>query len=111
MYLQPTSFKGKLKLEAPRPNEKKSVLTEKLNATLTKDVLPPIQASKGKENENGKTGDPAKRSVTAYQVVFDDNDKMKTKKNSKFPSAVPPPLTGKAGGKRLPSTKVDIDDR
>merc|ERR1712241_1377020 len=37
---------GKLQLEKPKPMEKKSVLTAKLNsASLNKDVLPPITAN------------------------------------------------------------------
>ena len=72
-------FLGKLKLDKPRPNEKKSELNDKLKGTREAHVpLPPIQS-------NGK-----KANATAYQVVFDANDKMKTKKSIKYPSAVPP---------------------
>ncbi len=42
------------------------------------------------------------------KVVFDENDGMKTKRSTKFPTAVPPPMTAN-GGKRLP--KQSVDDR
>ena len=73
---------GKLKLEKPKAMEKKSALTAKLySASLNKDVLPPITT-----NTKRKTSDntDANGNSMAYQVTFDENDKIKTKKNSKF---------------------------
>ena len=62
--------------------EKKSALTAKLySASLNKDVLPPITT-----NTKRKTSDntDANGNSMAYQVTFDENDKIKTKKTSKF---------------------------
>ena len=73
---------GKLKLVEAKPMEKKSVLTAKvLSGALNKDPLPPITSKRrtSVSNENKKSS-----VATAYQVTFDDNDQMKTKKNSKF---------------------------
>ena len=59
--------------------EKKSALTAKINSSsLNKDVLPPITA-----NPNRKASSHAENggNATAYQVTFDENDKIKTKKN------------------------------
>ena len=59
--------------------EKKSVLTAKINTSaLNKEVLPPITANPNrKPSNNTENGGNA----TAYQVTFDENDKIKTKKN------------------------------
>ena len=73
---------GKLKLVEAKPMEKKSALTAKvLSGALNKDVLPPITSKR-----RTSVGNDSKKSsvATAYQVTFDDNDQMKTKKNSKF---------------------------
>ena len=70
---------GKLQLDKPKPMEKKSVLTAKLNSSsLNKEVLPPITA-----NSSRKVSSNAEKSsnATAFQVTFDDNDKIKMKKN------------------------------
>ena len=65
---------GKLKLDAPKPMEKKSALHAKLSTHengLNKTVLPPIKKKPSGDN-------------IAYSVTFDGNDQLKTKKNSKF---------------------------
>ena len=71
--------KGKLQLEKPKPMEKKSALTAKINSSsLNKDVLPPITANPSRKvSSHAENGGNA----TAYQVTFDENDKIKTKKN------------------------------
>ena len=59
--------------------EKKSVLAARLNsATLNKDPLPPITA---KSKRKPSTNTEANNAPTAYQVTFDENDHIKTKKN------------------------------
>ena len=66
-------------MEKPKPMEKKSALTAKINSSsLNKDVLPPITA-----NTNRKVSSHAENggNATAYQLTFDENDKIKTKKN------------------------------
>lgn len=96
---------GHLKLDFPRPNVKKSVLDAKLKGTKEATApLPPIPSQKGRRKST------AKKMTESYQVVFDANDKMKTKKSTKFPTAVPPPLTAK----RMPTASKrerEIDHR
>ena len=59
--------------------EKKSVLAAKLNsASLNKGVLPPITANPTRKTSKNPESNNA---ATAYQVTFDENDKIKTKKN------------------------------
>ena len=68
-----------MQLEKPKPMEKKSALTAKINSSsLNKEVLPPITANPNRKvsNNEEKSGN-----ATAYQVTFDENDKIKTKKN------------------------------
>lgn len=65
--------------------------------------LPPI--TEGKQDNNNK-----RNNGTAYHVVFDANDKMKTKKNTKFPTGVPlAPLNN--GKKRAKENNRDVDAR
>ena len=57
--------------------EKKSALTAKLSSgNLNKDPLPPITAKSKR-----KPTPEANNNITAYQVTFDENDQIKTKKN------------------------------
>ena len=73
---------GKLKLDPPKPLEKKSVLQAKMNE-LNKAVLPPIKPSaKAKERKPSAAAAPS--AGMAYSVTFDGNNQLKTKKNSKF---------------------------
>ena len=66
-------FIGKLKLEKPKQMEKKSVLTAKLtSSSLNKEPLPPIIVPPNRKQSSN---------TEAYQVTFDENDKIKTKKN------------------------------
>ena len=59
--------------------EKKSALTARLNSTtLNKDPLPPITA---KSKRRPSTNTEESTAPTAYQVTFDENDHIKTKKN------------------------------
>jgi len=68
---------GKIKLEPAKPSEKKSELMKKYNTEATN--LGPAQPQAGKErkpndeNKKGKNGE-------AYQVVFDESEKMKMRK-------------------------------
>merc|ERR1712179_661649 len=65
--------KKKKKLEKPKQMEKKSVLTAKLtSASLNKEPLPPIIIPPNRKQSSN---------TEAYQVTFDENDKIKTKKN------------------------------
>ena len=66
--------------------EKKSVLTAKLNSSsLNKEVLPPITA-----NSSRKVSSNAEKSsnATAFQVTFDDNDKIKDKQSEQASSSI-----------------------
>ena len=69
---------GKIKLDPAKPSEKKSELMKKYNTEGTTSSGPaPVQAGKERkpndENKKGKNGE-------AYQVVFDDSEKMKMRK-------------------------------
>ena len=80
---------GKLKLEPPKPMEKKSALQAKLNNDLNKSVLPPIvrkQSAKAVSRAASAAAAAKKKDsrALAYSVTFDGNDQIKTKKNSKF---------------------------
>ena len=69
-------------MDEPKPLEKKSVLTAKVRSgALNRDPLPPITS-----NRKRSTSIDEKKSnaATSYQVTFDENNQMKTKKNSKF---------------------------
>ena len=60
--------------------EKKSALTAKLStSSLNKDILPPISANPNRKTSSNNAINS--NVATAYHVSFDENDKMKTKKN------------------------------
>ena len=77
---------GKLKLDPPKPMEKKSALQAKLNANneLNKTVLPPIVRKQSAIRAASAAAKKKDSKALAYSVTFDGNDQIKTKKNSKF---------------------------
>lgn len=65
------SHTGKLKLEAPKPMERKSVLNQKLGQSPM-EPLPPIKSGKGRKSAKGKRGKSGRKSAqgrttTAYR--------------------------------------------
>ncbi|TRY80374.1 hypothetical protein TCAL_09882 [Tigriopus californicus] len=98
---------GRLKLEPPKPNAKKSDLTAKLKLAAAeaakvpeKQPLPPIPSK-----TDGGVG-AANSNAVSYQVVFEGDDgQLKTKKASKFDS-----LQMRASHRPRPQTRT-IDER
>merc|ERR1712226_897660 len=82
--------------------EKKSVLTAKLtSASLNKEPLPPIIVPPNRKQSSN---------TEAYQVTFDENDKIKTKKN-KFSAPLNMMAPTRKPDERYLSTKYDAEKR
>ena len=88
---------GKIKLEPAKPIEKKSELMKKYNTDTNSSEPAPVQAKERKPNDENKKG----KNGEAYQVVFDDSEKMKTRKTTAALAGnkLPPIVMKQASGK------------
>ena len=92
---------GKIKLEPAKPSEKKSELMKKYNTESSGSgpTTAPAQGKERKPNDENKKG----KNGEAYQVVFDDSEKMKMRKptaslaGSKLPPIVMKQSNSKQG--------------
>jgi len=95
---------GRLKLQPAKPMEKKSELMKKYNNNNKEDAKPEenkTQEEKMKTKENSNKV-AQKKNGEAYQVVFDNSDKMRTRKPTAIlaPSKLPATVVRKGGQKQ-----------